>query len=53
MSLTRAQWAEMWESVKSIEFDAALLQSNVVKKSIMIEVNKIKEQIQSVIGQME
>lgn len=53
MSLTRAQWVEMWESIKSIEADAKILNSKVVKKSILDEVQRIKEQIQSVIGQME
>lgn len=53
MSLTRAEWEEMWESIKSIESDAKILSSRAIKKSILIEVEFIKKQIQQVIGQME
>lgn len=53
MSLTREEWCKMWESVKRIEFNAGRLKSPPTKQIIIWEVQKIKKQIQSVIGQME
>jgi hypothetical protein len=64
MSLTRAQWEEMWKSVKAIENYALQIESKTVWDSrgqvirskcdlILNEVREMKEQIQSVIGQME
>lgn len=60
MSLTRAEWCKMWESVKRIEYNCTDLfkhtKSNYLKDkvvSIEIETANIKKQIESVIGQME
>lgn len=53
MSLTRAQWTEMWDSVKKIEVNTTRLKSPPTKQVTLYEVKKIKELIQSVIGQME
>lgn len=52
MSLTREEWGKMWESIKIIEYasDATAKTSRLVIKR---EVEKIKKQIESVIGQME
>jgi diadenosine tetraphosphate (Ap4A) HIT family hydrolase len=56
MSLTKDEWAEMWESIKTIES----INRKVWKKkhyrwanNINWEVQKIKKQIQKVVGQME
>lgn len=61
MSLTRAQWIEMWESAKEIENLADTIARPYATRAlirdranfIIDETKKIKEQIQSVIGQME
>ena len=66
MSLTRNNWLEMWTSVKIIEFNISELgkdfnqlspfsrkKINKIIREITTETNKIKIQIQSVIGQME
>lgn len=57
MSLTRNEWVEMWESVKTIEDRIRLIprirSMDCPRTEIEIQVNKIKKQIQSVIGQME
>lgn len=53
MSLTRDEWCRMWESIKSIEADAQILNSKIIKGSILTEVLFIKKKIQQVIGQME
>ena len=53
MSLTREEWCKMWESIKRIEINARLLKSPPTKQNILYEVQNIKKQIQSVIGQME
>lgn len=59
MSLTRAEWIKMWDSVKRLE---RLSNELIAQKSpnnlrrgtiIRTEVNKMKTQIESVIGQME
>lgn len=56
MSLNRADWCRVWESVKTIEhlFNNP---GNLTKATIEIRVQKeiefIKTKIQSVIGQME
>jgi transcription initiation factor IIE alpha subunit len=47
MSLTREQWEEMWKSIKYVEMHEQL--SNKSRK----ETQKIKDLIQSVVGQME
>lgn len=54
MSLTRAQWIEMWDSIKRIEDTAQkFLKAEPTKSAIKYEVGKIKVLIQFVIGQME
>jgi hypothetical protein len=61
MSLTRDEWAKMWESIKTIEQLAKDLRSTSIQfrnrnhysESILDEISEIKEKIQSVIGQME
>ncbi len=52
MSLTRAEWEEMWKSIKKVEnfVQASPMYRN---QSTLREVKKIKDQIQQVIGQME
>lgn len=59
MSLTRDDWARMWEAVSTIEHNLHYINIthfNTVRKE-RAEIKKqcefIKEQIQSVIGQME
>ena len=56
MSLSRDEWCKMWEAVKGIEHalsnDSHLNKAKVELK-ILKEVEFIKKQIQSVIGQME
>jgi hypothetical protein len=47
MSLTRAEWEEMWASIKYVEMHEAL--SNRSRK----ELKAVKDMIQKVIGQME
>lgn len=54
MSLIRAEWEKMWQSVKRIERSVTVAPSNKKEATIILnEVKKIKEQIESVIGQME
>jgi hypothetical protein len=53
MSLTRQQWIELWNHVCNIEHAAKFLKSPPTKQTILWEVKKIKEMIESVIGQME
>ena len=56
MSLTRDEWCKMWESVKTIEgvvYNAGNLPRAKIDIIMLREVEKIKQQIQSVIGQME
>ncbi len=53
MSLTRNQWEEMWRSIKLIETITKNLNSPKRREVILDEVKFIKDQIQSVIGQME
>jgi len=61
MSLTRAQWIEMWNEVRQIRMNCYTIQSqrrtdSTVFKSteaILDETDKIREKIQGVIGQME
>lgn len=52
-SLNRLEWEAMWFSIKIIEDNASRLKSPPTRQRILWEVNKIKKQIQSVIGQME
>ena len=64
MSLTRNQWIEMWASIKLIEALSHELANSqfehVPRRTIrskmnqnLIEIQKIKDAIQDVIGQME
>jgi len=54
MSLTRNEWEEMWESVSKLENMIKGLYPHIgIKKRALVEIRKIKQQIQSVIGQME
>lgn len=53
MSLTRAQWEEMWKHAKNIEHAAGFLKSPPTKQTILYEVKRIKDLIEEVIGQME
>lgn len=46
--MTRYEWLEMWEAIKSIESQAKL--NRIAYKR---DINLIKDKIQSVIGQME
>jgi hypothetical protein len=60
MSLTRAQWEEMWKNVKKVE-DLSIRTMNETRTAdvrvrmrlIQLETDKMKDAIQSVIGQME
>jgi len=55
MSLTRNQWLEMWKHIKRVEEtvigDAHML--SIKRQRIMNEIHRIKELIQSVVGQLE
>jgi hypothetical protein len=55
MSLTRKQWEEMWETVKDLEMfvNAEVPPRPGYQKAARAAIKKIKDQIQSVIGQME
>lgn len=54
MSLTRKQWLDMWIYIKAIEIEASALKGNWDRADkILKSVKKIKDQIQSVIGQLE
>lgn len=57
---TRDEWCKMWEAVKKIEqLSSEIIDSSAsggsIKRAVVIrsEVNFIKKQIQSVMGQME
>jgi hypothetical protein len=57
-NLTRNEWANMWECVRSIESIAEERSSldkrlPVTAAAIRLEVNRIKELIQKVIGEMK
>lgn len=52
MSLTRDEWCKMWDSIKKIEYEAKQLRG-IGKTLILTQVKYIKDQIQSVVGQME
>lgn len=55
MSLTRAQWEEMWELVKGIERDADYLEFHRkdVADRIKRRCKRVTDLIEEVIGQME
>lgn len=52
MSLSREQWEQMWESIKLIERKLNELPL-YRRQTASEEIKKIKNQIQSVIGQQE
>lgn len=61
MSLTRDEWQKMWDSLRKIEFASKDLISTKIEfqnrrhysNLILKEIRAIKEQVQSVVGQME
>lgn len=55
MSLTRDEWVQMWNSVKRLEsvVKNSFSLGNPNRKLALEEIEKVKQQIQSVIGQME
>jgi hypothetical protein len=55
MPFTEEDWCKMWESIKTIErlSDYLSLNRRDIEIKMKKEVEKIKVQIQSVIGQME
>lgn len=55
MSLTREQWVDMWTDVKAIEQNVKFCDEMPRGKRVIIitKINRVKAQIQSVIGQME
>lgn len=53
MSLTRAQWIEMWDSARKLEKLAEELSTSTRKFLMQLEIEKLKKHIQSVIGQMK
>jgi NRPS condensation-like uncharacterized protein len=53
MSLSRDEWAKMWESIKYIEQQCQMIRLPRTKATVLKEVQFIKEKIQSVVGQME
>ncbi len=55
MSLTRAQWNKMWDEIKAIEREIKFCNEIPRGKRVIIitKIERVKEQIESVIGQME
>lgn len=55
MSLTREQWLEMWRNAKKIENTCIgnTLIDSVARQRILNNIARIKELIQSVVGQLE
>lgn len=53
MSLTRKEWEEMWETIKRIEHSNSTMQPRTQALLNQMDINRIKNQIQQVIGQME
>lgn len=52
--MTRKEWEELWETTKRIEREVQGLETTSIRRiRIQREVEKIKEKIQEVIGQME
>jgi hypothetical protein len=55
MSLTRAEWQEMWKTIEKLE-DCVLEgipPHSGYKKMAKLQIKKLKAQVQQVIGQME
>jgi len=53
MSLTKAQWLEIYEAAKNIDKQATGLISGPKKVIILRETTKIKGLVQKVVGQLE
>ena len=56
MSLSRDDWAKMWESLRVMEHvleNPGNLSKAQIQIRILKEIDAMKKQIQSVIGQME
>jgi len=55
MSLTKAEWKQVWESIKRIEENALVVRNfNLIRaKNILDEVKYLKSKVEQVIGQME
>jgi hypothetical protein len=55
MSLSREEWEEMWKTILRLEdcVREGIPPHSGYKKSAVKQVNRIKQQIQSVIGQQE
>ena len=55
MSLTRAQWQELWDSLKRLEgiIHRSMPRTGLPKGAALREIQLQKDLIQSVIGQME
>lgn len=53
MSLTRSEWEDMWKSIEHIEFIVKNAMNKDDGKLVLYQTKKIKEQIQSVVGQLE
>lgn len=56
MSLTRAEWAQMWDDIKRIERayeDGYPVPHSGVRREVREAVKRIKAQIEQVVGQME
>lgn len=51
--MIKREWEEIWNHVCNIEHAAKFLKSPPTKQTILWEVQKIKELIQNVVGQME
>lgn len=55
MSLTREQWLEMWDKLKRVEKDVkfAVEMPLIKRQRVLNNLEHVKIQVQSVIGQME
>jgi hypothetical protein len=54
MSLTRAEWEEMWKTIERLEdcVIEGIPPHSGYKKAAKRQIEKLKKQVQSVIGQM-
>lgn len=53
MSLTRAQWLEMYQAIRKIEREVLIMNPASSRRVVYAEIDKIKVWIQSVVGQLE
>ena len=54
MSLTRAEWVQMWGLLKKIEKEVESLEGKPrTKNNILVQVDSMKVYIESEIGQLE